>query len=72
MSDEAIEIFNAKVAKLTEELAPHSEARCECHQQRNCLCYQEYTPLGMDQLYVEGWHCSPDFVLSCELADLRM
>ncbi len=54
MSNEAIEIFNAKVAKLTEELAPHNEARCE------------------DQLYVEGWHCLPDFVLSCELADLRM
>jgi hypothetical protein len=71
MSDEAIQIYNAKVAKLEAELARHEEKRCECHDARECVCYEDDVPFP-GTLAVMGIHCTPEFLLSCELDDIRM
>jgi hypothetical protein len=70
-SDQVIEVFNAKIVKLEEELALHRESRCECHQEKTCTCDEEYTPLGVSQLWAEGWHCLSHFLLDCELSELQ-
>ena len=70
MNDLAIEIFNRKRHELEEQLKPHQERTCECHISGDCTCEEEYTPLGMSALAVEGWHCISDFLLTNDLQDL--
>jgi len=70
MSDQVIEVFNAEIVRLEEELAPHSEARCECHDAKECVCYENDIPYP-GTLAVIGVHCTREFVLDCELSDLK-
>lgn len=67
MSNQVIEI---EVVKLEEELALHEEQRCECHAKKQCVCYENDIPYP-GTLAVMGIHCTPEFVLDCELSDLK-
>jgi len=70
VSDQVIEVFNAKIVKLEEELAPHNEKKCECHDKKECECYEDDFPYP-GTLAVMGIHCTRQFVLDCELSDLK-
>ena len=56
-----------KLKKLEEQLKPHREERCKCHEAQICLCFREITT----SFDAEGWHCSPEFNLQCEIDDLK-
>jgi len=56
-----------KLRELEEQIKPHSENRCQCHEEKICLCFREMAT----SFDAEGWHCGPEFELQCRIDDLK-
>ena len=60
-------INQKEIDRLEKEMKPHTEQICQCHEKGDCTC----SSVGDTSFSAEGWHCTPEFLLQCEIDTLR-